>query len=92
MNSESFLNKLSSDKVYSRSDLQDLFEENVHKISDHTLNWLIYNLLKEEKIFRIFRDAYSTSKPDIKRICAGKQIKLLTAILALENRKSVIML
>ena len=51
MNSESFLDKLSSDKLYSRSNLQDLFEKNGHKISDHTLNWLIYNLLKEEKYF-----------------------------------------
>ena len=68
MNSAALITKLSDEKTYSRNELKELFSDDSHTISDHTMNWLIYNLQKDEKIFRISRDSYSIKKPDQKRI------------------------
>ena len=68
MISDHLLDKLAEDKLYSRKQLQDLMKESGSEVNDHTLNWMIYALQKDEKLFRIHRNAYSINCSEEKRV------------------------
>ena len=60
---EQALRKLSKDNTYHRDDLFQIFRAEKPDLSDSTFRWILYNLQKEEGLFRTDYDSYSISKP-----------------------------
>lgn len=55
--------KLSNKMTYSRDDLFHIMQSDKTDLSDSAFRWTLYNLLKEQKLFKTGRDAYETVKP-----------------------------
>ena len=60
---EQALQKLSDRTTYCRDDLFHALLREKPDLSDSAFRWTLYNLLKEQKIFRIDYDSYVTVKP-----------------------------
>ena len=57
--------KLSDKTTYCRDDLFHLFLNEKSDLSDSAFRWTLYNLLQEQKIFRVDYDTYITEKPQV---------------------------
>ena len=57
--------KLSDKKTYCRDDLFHLFLSEKPDLSDGTFRWILYNLLQEQKLFKIDYDTYVKTKPQV---------------------------
>ena len=56
---------LSDNTAYCRDDLFHLFSDEKKGLSDGAFRWTLYNLLRDQKIFRTDYDTYSTVKPRV---------------------------
>ena len=56
---------LSDNTAYCRDDLFHLFSGEKKGLSDGAFRWTLYNLLKDQKIFRTDYDTYSTVEPRV---------------------------
>lgn len=56
---------LSDNTAYCRDDLFHLFSDEKKGMSDGAFRWTLYNLLRDQKIFRTDYDTYSTVKPRV---------------------------
>ena len=57
--------KLSDKTTYCRDDLFHLFLNEKPDLSDSAFRWTLYNLLQEQKVFRVDYDTYITEKPQV---------------------------
>lgn len=57
--------KLSDKTTYCRDDLFHLFLGEKPDLSDSAFRWTLYNLIQEQKIFRVDYDTYITEKPQV---------------------------
>ncbi len=57
------ISRLSADRVYCRDDLRYALREEKKDIGDSTFRWILYNLEREQKLFRTGYDSYVTTKP-----------------------------
>ncbi len=57
--------KLSDKNIYHRRDLLQIFQREKDDLSDSAFRWVLYNLQREQKLFRIDYDTYITKKPKI---------------------------
>ncbi len=57
--------KLSDKTTYCRDDLFHLFLNEKPDLSDSAFRWTLYNLLQEQKVFRVDYDTYITEKPQL---------------------------
>ncbi len=55
--------KLSDKTTYCREDLFHLFSDEKPSLSDSAFRWTLYNMLDEQKIFRVDYDTYIAEKP-----------------------------
>ena len=62
---DKMLLKLSDKTAYCRDDLLHLFLEEKPDLSASAFRWTLYNLLQEQKIFRVDYDTYITEKPQV---------------------------
>ena len=56
---------LSDKTVYTRDDLFQVFQGRKQDLSESTFRWILYNLLREQKVFRSGYDTYTKVKPQI---------------------------
>ncbi len=59
------MSKLSNIDSYCRKDLFQIFLSEKEDLSDSTFRWTLYNLLKENKLFKIGYDTYIIAKPKV---------------------------
>lgn len=59
------LSRLSDGTTYCRDDLFHIFKSEKTDLSDGAFRWTLYNLLKEQKVFKTDYDTYTTVKPKI---------------------------
>lgn len=57
------LEKLISGTTYSRDDLFKMFRSEKKDLRDSAFRWTLYNLLREQKLFKIDYDTYTTDRP-----------------------------
>lgn len=57
--------KLSEKETYNRETLFRLLRGEKPDLSESAFRWTLYNLQKEQKIYRAGRDSYTTSKPEL---------------------------
>ena len=62
---DQILLKLSDKTAYCRDELFHVWLSEKPDLSDSTFRWTLYNLLKEQKIFKIDYDTYVTVKPTV---------------------------
>ncbi len=61
---DQILLKLSSKESYHRDDLFRIFRSEKEDLSDSAFRWTLYNLQREQKLFRIDYDTYTTKRPE----------------------------
>lgn len=59
------MKKLTADRNYSRSEILSFLHESNPELSDNSMDWLIYRLISEKKLFRTSRDSYSLTDPEL---------------------------
>ena len=57
------MKKLTADRNYSRSEILSFLHESNPDLSENSMDWLIYRLISEKRIFRTGRDSYSLTDP-----------------------------
>lgn len=60
---EPIITKLSGSQSYSRDDLFHIFNKEKKTLTDSTFRWTLYNLQKEQLLFRTDYDTYTTTEP-----------------------------
>lgn len=60
---DNVINNLSKNKTYNRLELFELFKKENAELNANSFGWLIYNLQKDDKLYRIEYDSYSIVKP-----------------------------
>jgi hypothetical protein len=63
MRTDQILTKLSNKTSYHRADLLAMLQREKKNVSDSTFRWTLYNLLQQQKIFKIDYDSYVFDKP-----------------------------
>lgn len=61
---DNIVNKLSKDIIYSRNDLHRIFLEEKNNLTTSTFKWVLYDLLKNGKLFRYGYDQYTLCQQD----------------------------
>lgn len=64
MKIEDMFATLPKDRTYSRRDLHQMFLEERGDMKESNFQWILYNLLKDGRLYRIGRDEYSTRKQE----------------------------
>lgn len=78
--------KLSDKKTYRRDDLFGLFVSEKPDLGDGAFRWTLYNLLQEQKLFKVDYDTYIMSRPQMLPIyqpCYTDKTKSLSKMLAM---------
>lgn len=60
---EPIITKLSDNQSYNRDDLFHIFNKEKKSLSESTFRWMLYNLQKEQLLFRTDYDTYTTVEP-----------------------------
>ncbi len=56
---------LSEESSYCREELFNIMKTEKEDLSDSSFRWALYNMLQEQKIFKVDYDSYTRAKPDI---------------------------
>jgi len=62
---EQVLQKLSDHSTYTRKDLFQMFLQEKPNLADSVFRWTLYDLQREQKLFRTDYDTYMKIKPEI---------------------------